>query len=142
VIWAVRIALLPIGAVVLLAYVPGKRVQEIEAAARRAFYANHLDARADRAYRAFHRLLEQSHRLSLEPAERRAQSLQEWDSRVRNAIRVYCPAVRDEMYYTHTRALSPRHPNLPLAEDQIGVAQDALRRLLEDIDQEPERTLQ
>ena len=153
---ALRVALPAAAAFMLFLYVPARVVQKLEqekqeavqkleqdaataqAEATRNFYARDLRARADRAHRVFCDLLRVSHRLCLEPPDQRPEKVQIWDRRVRDAIITYCKPGRLDMYYGQTRAISAHYQEERLAEDRIGVAQEALARLLEAIADEPE----
>lgn len=145
---ALRVAFPAAAAFVLFLYVPARVVQKLEQDAAEAladatqnFYARDLRARADRVHRVFCDLLRVSHRLCLEPPERRPERVQAWDRGVRDAIIAYCKPGRLDMYYGQTRATSAKYSDLPLAEDRVGVAQEALVRLLEAIADDPERTV-
>ncbi len=131
--WYVALALF-VGAAYVTTY---KVVNRIE----RDFYANNLNARADRAHRVFRRLLNESHNLWIAPREDLPEILHQWDVKVRQALREHCLFVRDDMYYTHTRREGPDHGDFRIPVDGLGPAQEHLWRLLEDLEQEPSRWL-
>lgn len=125
-------------ALVLLVRVPVAVIDRLD----RDFYAQNIAARADRAFRVFYDLLEKSHTLFLATPESRPEMVQQWDIQVRAELAVYCQPVRSEMYYVHTRAIGPeRGPDIPLGADRIGIAQDALSRLLHAITHDMSRTV-